>query len=118
MAADRPVTQSAEEAYQLVLTGAGASKSRDVADRRVVQGIRDRTHRRIDSQKEVGGWPELKSVTAPLDTDRDGMPDEWEKGHGLNPADAADRNGDRNADGFTNLEEYLADCARPPEERR
>jgi hypothetical protein len=35
------------------------------------------------------------------------MPDQWEKQNQLNPKDPADRNGDRNNDGYTNLEEYL-----------
>lgn len=35
------------------------------------------------------------------------MPDTWEKQNGLNPKDPGDRNGDKNHDGFTNLEEYL-----------
>ena len=68
----------------------------------------------IDSQKEVGGWPKLASKPAPKDTDQDGMPDEWEAAHRLNPNDAADRNGDANGDGYTNLEEYLNSlCERP-----
>ena len=41
------------------------------------------------------------------DTDHDGMPDEWEKAHGLNPGDAADGNQDMTGDGYTNLEKYL-----------
>ena len=106
-AGDRPVTHSAEEAYRLVLDHAGASRSRDAADERVVRGIRAGTHRRIDSQRDVGGWPELKSKPAPLDTDRDGMPDKWETEHGLDPRYPQDRNGDRDGDGYTNLEEYL-----------
>jgi hypothetical protein len=61
----------------------------------------------LDSQREVGGWPVLQSKLAPADTDRDGMPDAWEKAHGLNPNNSADRNADRNGDGYTNLEEYL-----------
>jgi hypothetical protein len=61
----------------------------------------------IDSQDEVGGWPELKTKPAPSDRDRDGMPDQWEKDHGLNPDDASDGNRDRDNDGYTNLEEYL-----------
>ena len=105
-AGERPVTQSAEAAYELVLTKAGASKIRDEADQRVIAGVKDRTHRRIDSQKEVGGWPQLESGTAPTDLDRDGMPDAWEKVHGLNIADPADRNVMQN-DGYTNLEHYL-----------
>jgi hypothetical protein len=55
----------------------------------------------------VGGWPQLRSTLAALDSDGDGMPDDWERSHGLNPHDPSDRNGDRNGDGFTNLEEYL-----------
>lgn len=43
-----------------------------------------------------------------LDSDGDGMPDEWEKKYGLNPNDSSDANQDLDGDGFTNLEEYLA----------
>lgn len=107
VAADRPATQSAEAAYRLVLANAGASKSRDLADQRVVRGVRDRNHRRIDSQKEVGGWPVLKSALAPVDSDGDGMPDTWEADHGLDARNPDDRNNDRDSDGYTNLEEYL-----------
>jgi len=66
-----------------------------------------RTGKQIDSQEQVGGWPELKSLPSPKDSDGDGMPDSWEKQNRLNPNDPEDRNGDRNKDGFTNLEEYL-----------
>lgn len=43
-----------------------------------------------------------------LDADGDGLPDEWEREHGLNPSDKADADGDLDQDGFTNREEYLA----------
>lgn len=103
----RPRTDSALDAYERVLATAGASRKRDAADQRLVAGVRDGTHRLINSQRDVGGWPTLKSAPAPADQDQDGMPDDWERGHGLKPADAADRNADRDNDGYTNLEEYL-----------
>lgn len=61
----------------------------------------------IDSQKDVGGWPELKSLPAPIDSDSDGMPDEWEKQFGLDPHDPSDTAKDNDKDGYTNIEEYL-----------
>ena len=110
--ADRPVTQSAEEAAKLVLARAGASLVRDSADERVIKGVEDRSHRRIDSQKEVGGWPKLRTGPSSPDTDRDGMPDAWEKAHGLDPRNPNDRNRTR-PDGYTNLEHYLDERAAP-----
>lgn len=110
----RPRTQPAEEAYELVLRNAGASRRRDSADARLVQGVRDRTHRMINSQDEVGGWPPLATLSAPPDSDRDGMPDAWERARQLNPEDPADRNGDRDRDGYTNLEEYLNSLCPTP----
>lgn len=108
---DRPATQSAEAAYELVLTKAGASKVRDSADERVIAGVKDRTHRRIDSQKEVGSWPRLKNGEAPKDGDSDGMSDTWEKAHDLDPGDSSDGNITQK-DGYTNLEHYLNSLAK------
>ena len=72
----------------------------------MIDGIRNRTGKVLDSQQEVGGWPELKSVPAPVDTDHDGMPDVWEKAHGLDPKNPQDRNQSAK-DGYTQLEHYL-----------
>jgi hypothetical protein len=35
------------------------------------------------------------------------MPNAWENANGLDPQDPDDRNGDRDGDGYTNLEDYL-----------
>ena len=109
---DMPKTQSATEAYEKVLASSGASLVRDAVDLRVVRDVRLRQGRLLNSQKEVGGWPVLKSKTAHSDTDRDGMPDEWEREHKLDPKDPTDRNSDPDSDGYTNLEEYLNSLVR------
>ena len=109
---NKPITHSARQAYQLVLQNAGSSIKRDAVDVRIVAGIKDRTNRLIDSQDEVGGWPQLLSTNAPVDVDRDGMPDDWESTHGLNPNNPADRNNDLDRNGYTNLEEYLNSITR------
>jgi hypothetical protein len=100
-------TQSAPEAYRLVLDKAGASKARDPIDARVVKSVRDRTGKIINSQKEVGGWFTASSTAAPKDSDGDGMPDAWERARKLNPKDASDASKDRDGDGYTNIEEYV-----------
>jgi hypothetical protein len=43
-----------------------------------------------------------------LDRDGDGIPDDWEIAHGLDPNLATDANLDTDNDGLTNLQEYLA----------
>lgn len=100
-------TDAWDVAYRRVLDAAGASKTRDAVDQRIVAGVISRTHRIIDSQRDVGGWPALRSEVAAKDRDGDGMPDAWETSAGLNPRDAADAARDRDGDGYTNVEEYL-----------
>lgn len=102
------VTQGASEAYQAVLDRGGASlPARDAVDGRVVGEVRTGGGKIINSQADVGGWPELKTAAAPQDSDGDGMTDAWEQEHSLNPNDAADGPADRDGDGYTNVEEYL-----------
>lgn len=60
----------------------------------------------ITDPVEVGGYPDYKG-TPYADADRDGLPDEWESRHGLNPRDAADASTDLNGDGYTNIEDFI-----------
>ena len=76
-------------------------------DKRIVEQVKNGTGKILDSQNEVGGWPEYKSGPVPADGDNDGMPDEWEAKNGLNPKYAADANSDADSDGYTNIEEFL-----------
>jgi pectate lyase len=85
---------------------------RDTADARIATQVAARQGKIIDHPSQVGGWPVLRAGTRPTDTDSDGMPDDWEILHGLSPGDSADRNGDSDFDGYTNLEEYTFEAAR------
>lgn len=110
--------ESAEKAFERVMKHVGASfPKRDPLDLRIIEEARTGTAKYgtrfggggkgiIDSQNDVGGWPELKSTAAPVDTDKDGMPDDWETAKGLNPNDKTDGN-KLNAEGYTMLEVYL-----------
>ncbi len=103
-------TTSAAQAKIDVLADAGASfPTRDIIDTRIVNDVINKTGHSIwdtNAQPE-GGWPTLNSLPAPTDSDHDGMPDEWELAVCLDPGNPADRNDDRDSDGYTNLEEYL-----------
>lgn len=101
-------TDPVDVVYEQLLVGSGATRpARDAVDARVVQQIRTGSGKIINSQREVGGWPVLKSAPAPADTDGDGIPDAWEKAHGLDPRNPGDGAADADRDGYTNLEEYL-----------
>jgi hypothetical protein len=80
---------------------------RDAVDRRVLGLIERGEGGIIDSQADVGGWPALASADPPADDDADGMPDAWERAHGLDPSDGDDHRADADGDGYTNLEEWL-----------
>ena len=101
-------TVSARDAYKAVLAAVGASKPvRDSVDTRIINDVIAGKGSIINSQKDVGGWPGLRSEPAPADNDHDGMPDRWEASYGLNPDDASDARNDLDRDAYTNLEEYL-----------
>ena len=109
-AVDAPpvTTLPAMKAYDAVLAHAGAVlPKRDVVDSRVVNDVRKDKGSVINSPKDVGGYPPYESGEPPTDSDRDGMPDEWEDAHGLDRSDPTDGRQDRNGDGYSNVEEYL-----------
>ncbi len=86
------LNQTAEEAYVSVLSHAGASLRRDEVDKRIVAEVmagKSSSGKNqdgiIDSQQEVGGWPVLQRKPAAMDTDGDGLPDQWEEKVGTDP---------------------------------
>jgi hypothetical protein len=107
---DPVTTTSPAQAKTAVLAGAGASfPKRDIIDARIVNDVLNLTGHSISNVNEQpeGGWPQLNSAPAPADSDNDGMPDYWEIGVCLDPYDANDAIGDRDNDGYTNIEEYI-----------
>jgi len=119
-----PITEtSAFQAFNDVVEDVGATKpKRDPLDQRVINEVITGTASYgatfagggkgiIDSQEDVGGWPSLKTYNAPRDTDRDGMPDDWEKAENLDPSDPADRNYRAGGEVYTNLERYINEMA-------
>lgn len=122
-------TETAEECYESVLAKVGANYPKlDYLDSRYVEETRNTTYTYkgskdgypgiIDSQEDVGGYPNetnFKGGEAALDTDHDGMPDEWELKHGLNPNDYSDASQIYLSDeGYTNIELYLNELMGDP----
>ena len=107
-------TTSAAAAYADVLANAGAwPKKRDQVDSLVVADVKslgksgklwtDQNATSLTNQ----GYGTLAGGTAPVDTDKDGMPDAWETKYGLNPNDPSDATGDFDKTGYTNIEKYI-----------
>lgn len=105
-------THEADEAMNLAVKYAGASLRMDAADRRVlddvlsgtgtsgedggltIAGLKRSWYGIIDSQDDKGGYPDLKATDEELlsvvDTDGDGIPDDYEDLFGLDRNDASD----------------------------
>src|SRR5207244_1914581 len=112
---------TAREAFESVLADVGATRPRqDAVDRRILANVRGRGHTFtgsrgklpgiLDSQADAAGWPEYRTGVPPHDADHDGIPDDWERSHGLDPGNPADGAAYR-PDGYTNLEHYLNELA-------
>ncbi len=105
-------TQSAPEAFELVLEKAGATlPKRDSVDSRIVTDARNGTGKIINSENDVGGWPHYGSGNAPTDTPIDGISDGWKKTHALPLNDSSVAN-TVNVEGYTQLEVYLNSLVR------
>ena len=118
-------THTAAMAYERVMDYVGASLHRDAVDELIIsdtrQGKASYTGSKnttgsgyIDSQNDImasisgdeSPWPALAQTDVPVDTDQDGMPDEWETANGLNPNDKSDGAKD-SGNGYTWVEIYM-----------
>jgi hypothetical protein len=108
-----PTATSAADTYAKVIADAGASLRRDQVDALVIADVTSLggsgdlwTHQTATGLGN-SGYGTLAGGAAPVDTDRDGMPDAWETKYGLNPKDPSDAGGDFDHTGYTNIEKYI-----------
>lgn len=123
-------THSASTAFEKIMEYCGASLNRDDVDARYMEEARTGTatykgsvtneEGLIDIVADVNGYTEenFPSEKRPdgFDTDKDGMPDEWETANGLNPNDPNDANLytlDTEKGWYTNVEVYINSLVEP-----
>jgi len=106
-------THTALEAFKRVTEQAGCFP-RDRVTRRTIQEVLHNTGKwgRNAPARPTDEWfyGGLTIEKAPMDSDADGIPDEWEAAHGLNKTDPRDFN-EIMSSGYTAIEEYINDCA-------
>ena len=121
-------TNTAQDAYTLVIERAGASLVRDSVDTRLANDAKNGTTTAgtkglinfpgnlLDpptNNSDPKAWPVLTG-TKKTDSDNDGIPDDWEDAHGLNKNSAADAL-TKNSEGYLNIEAYANDLVELPD---
>lgn len=88
---------------------------RDPMDMRLFKSLKDNeiasAPRNTNPNKDIWNLPAGPTPKAPKDTDLDGMPDDWEVAHGLNPTHYTPNSQSLSTAGYTNLEVYLNELA-------
>jgi hypothetical protein len=103
---------TAQNAFTACMAGSGVLP-RDSAERRIISQIINKTGAALDTcditpdpfMRAAGSSP----TRAATDTDRDGMPNDWETAHSLDPNNAADATTDMG--GYNAVEVYLNELA-------
>jgi len=109
-----PITYTPTSGLKDYLLAQVGAFPRDAMDNRLLdfvrRGVFDNTPRNVNAAHDAFSIPS-SSTGAPLDSDNDGMPDDWERARGLNPS-VQDHNGTQlSPQGYTNLEVYLNELA-------
>jgi len=109
-----PAIDTADRAYRKAAAYAGCSLHRDSVDSRLIADLTSHGLRGsvISDPAEMGGFGQIKGGTPPKDSDADGIPDDWELAHALNPRDPKDAL-TMDASGYTMLEVYLNSLVPP-----
>ncbi|MBQ9362420.1 MAG: hypothetical protein IJT97_03255 [Bacteroidaceae bacterium] len=105
--------ETAAQAYQTIVDHVGASRVRDIHDKRIIEQLTSLGKKGsfITNEDELGGIGKVGGGTPATDSDKDGMPDEWETANGLNPK-KDDANGYDLGGGYTNIEHYINSLAQ------
>lgn len=105
--------ETAEQAYESVVEHVGASRVRDIHDKRIIEQLTSLGKKGsfINNEQDVGGIGVVAGGPKITDTDNDGMADEWEEANGLDPLkdDANEYSFDN---GYTNIENYVNSLAQ------
>lgn len=102
---------SASDAYAWIMKNVGPLPVRDEVDQYIIDEMAsyglEGTKNGITSEDMLPhkGTGVISGGVKPLDSDNDGIPDEWEIANGLNPNDPSDAV-KLNAQGYTNIEAY------------
>lgn len=112
-----PVVSAKDAFYAFIQHGGCSLPVRDTLDQRILRNVFERNGAIIDVQgglphgtpyeKSAQAWPLLITKHVPVDSDADGMPDEWEISKGLNPKDPADAMRTTLHVFYTNIEMYI-----------
>ncbi len=105
---------TAEEALYWIIDSVGPClPARDEVDQYLIDELKSfgtkGSINGISSEKELphGGTGILNKGKKPLDSDKDGIPDEWETTHGLNPQNPDDAKKIDEKTGYANIERYV-----------
>ena len=108
--------ETARQAYATIVEQVGASRVRDIHDKRIITQLTSlgKQGSFIANEDDIGGIGNVADGAHITDKDRDGMADEWETAHGLNPL-VNDANGYSLGNGYTNIENYVNSLAQKVE---
>lgn len=108
-----PISYTDTAALTEAIGATAGAFPRDAMDQRYAESLRSGIIPNVPHDRPVADdafaltFDPQHPPLAPLDSDQDGMPDDWERRHGLDPA-IQDHNGTTlSAEGYTNLEIYL-----------
>ncbi len=107
-----PVTPTPVDQLQDHLLARVGARPLDATDARLLDELRNGTGSMGAPERDHSSPIPKPAAGQPFpDLDADGMPDYWEDRFGLDPQDPTDAHGDLDGDGYTEIEEYLAELS-------